>query len=914
MDATTWRSTNADCKGFELVLAGIGETVNPTVHTDFASKPIVRGSTGDSSLTLWCLDGDYTSHLNGLAEWDINGGPLAWNTAPTFVGTASAYTSVADVSCDVDHGLDGKWFILVNRTSGTDVSSIKEYATDGTTLLWASFTAYGITAGNTAKPDPLLQSYASALSPDGNTYAILTITNDISFFTLTNGVIDQSSFLHYTNPASTSVTSPFLGNGRQICYDAAGNLYTVSSGQARLRVYAPGGTTVATTGLDGTFVVTNLVPVVTLAATQPYTSEDTNNFPPGDFTISRTGDTTLPLTVTYSITGTAINGVDYLTIINSATIPAAASSVDIYVWAIPDSIAEPTETVILTLSNSVNYIRGTTTPATVYISDTNTPVLSLAAISPSMYERVTNDYATVTIARNLGNTNLSLYFYDPGVFTFGGTAVMNVDYVVNSNLFLFSPFVINTGDRTDYVNLISPLNNNILDGSRTVIIGLQPSGTDYYGQPYTGATNLVTTTIIDDEYPPETVLWSDDFNVDSSANYTIQFGSGNGIPDYTATFAFDYSTYSIPPAPHSQGDTHGLLLNVNKLDPTALGAAGLNLYPVLNTSVYSTEMTQLDISGGTLPAGMQIRESPTKASLGTTTILPAPGGGYTISSFFDVYTELSTDGGATWYPDTNGPCHLVLRGPNTNWWADNALPPLDGWYTNDPPTWMGLFANGVVVSNANLSGFSASSPPPLPGVLQTDSFTSTADLQVSMDSGASFNEYTSDPGAVTFTITNSVPLLTSFSGNYALRFDMYLFCGSSATTEYSIFGINHDGAHVNWFRETAYGYTNSSYDGVWASVESDGSHSAPADYALLTSPTVTNRSGVFGPTSRATASSSSFTQVFKNPPFSSVYGGVPANTYGAPTPASPTWADVRTLSGGDPGDSAHQPQHDSPVQ
>ena len=232
---------------------------------------------------------------------------------------------------------------------------------------------------------------------------------------------------------------------------------------------------------------------------------------------------------------------------------------------------------------------------------------------------------------------------------------------------------------------------------------------DSTGQPYTGTNTLVTTTIIDDENPPETVLWSDNLQTDTSANYILQFGSEDGLSDYTTTFAFDYSNYSVPAAPHSGSDTHGLLLNVNKTDSSA-AAAGLNLYP----------------------AGQ------------------------------------------------------------------------------------------------------------------------------------------------------------SFSGNYALRFDMYLFQGLTATTEYSIFGINHDGAHTNWFRGNSYGYTNSTYDGVWASVESDGTHSAPADYALLTGPTVTN-STILGPSFRATASASSFLQVFKNPPFSSTDGGAPANLNGS---ATPVWADV----------------------
>jgi hypothetical protein len=53
-----------------------------------------------------------------------------------------------------------------------------------------------------------------------------------------------------------------------------------------------------------------------------------------------------------------------------------------------------------------------------------------------------------------------------------------------------------------------------------------------------------------------------------------------------------------------------------------------------------------------------IRESPTRPSLGKTSITdigppgsdPNPDNGYHIDSFFDVFTELSVDGGQTWIP------------------------------------------------------------------------------------------------------------------------------------------------------------------------------------------------------------------------------------------------------------------------
>lgn len=72
---------------------------------------------------------------------------------------------------------------------------------------------------------------------------------------------------------------------------------------------------------------------------------------------------------------------------------------------------------------------------------------------------------------------------------------------------------------------------------------------------------------------------------------------------------------------------------------------------------FDTEMLGLNL---TPPGGIMIRESPTLQSLGHTRITDMGGGLYRIDSFFDVFVELSLDGGATWTPQSNGPMHLSL--------------------------------------------------------------------------------------------------------------------------------------------------------------------------------------------------------------------------------------------------------------
>lgn len=75
------------------------------------------------------------------------------------------------------------------------------------------------------------------------------------------------------------------------------------------------------------------------------------------------------------------------------------------------------------------------------------------------------------------------------------------------------------------------------------------------------------------------------------------------------------------------------------------------------TGTFNTEMLAMNLLGG----GVFLRESPTKASLGQTTIADIGGGLYSIDSFFDLYLEISYDGGQNWLPQIGGTTHVELQ-------------------------------------------------------------------------------------------------------------------------------------------------------------------------------------------------------------------------------------------------------------
>jgi uncharacterized protein (DUF1800 family) len=122
--------------------------------------------------------------------------------------------------------------------------------------------------------------------------------------------------------------------------------------------------------------------LVSVAATQPAT--DSSGGSPGVFTVTREGPTTQALTVTYDIQGTARNGVDYVALPGSVTIPAGASSATVTVNPYGNvQTFSSSKSVFLTLTSSLAYgVSPTNTaavtiaynPGTLYISNLRVPV------------------------------------------------------------------------------------------------------------------------------------------------------------------------------------------------------------------------------------------------------------------------------------------------------------------------------------------------------------------------------------------------------------------------------------------------------------------------------------------------------------------------------------------------------------
>ena len=119
---------------------------------------------------------------------------------------------------------------------------------------------------------------------------------------------------------------------------------------------------------------------VTIAATDP--NADTSGGNPGAFTVTRSGDTSQPVTITYAVSGSAVNGIDYQGLPGSVTIPAYVSSTSVPLTPNPSLSTAPSGTVILTLNPGSGYTVGAASSATVTITFI-APTLYVSQIRPT---------------------------------------------------------------------------------------------------------------------------------------------------------------------------------------------------------------------------------------------------------------------------------------------------------------------------------------------------------------------------------------------------------------------------------------------------------------------------------------------------------------------------------------------------
>ena len=293
--------------------------------------------------------------------------------------------------------------------------------------------------------------------------------------------VDLSSTSTQNVTVDYAVTGTATGSGTD---------YTLANGTLTINAGSTSGTITIASIVDDSLDEPNETVIVTLSnpsnatlgsdTVHTYTINDNDNAPVVDFnstssngaestsskalTVDLSAASSNNVTVDYAVTGTATgSGTDYTLANGTLTISAGATSGTITIGSIvDDSLDEPNETVIVTLSNPSNATLGSDKVHTYTITDNDSaPVVDFETTSSSGAESVSTKALTVDLSAASGQ-NVTVDYAVTGTATGSGT-----DYTLANGT-----LTISAGSTSGTITIAGIVDDSITEGNETVIVTL----------------------------------------------------------------------------------------------------------------------------------------------------------------------------------------------------------------------------------------------------------------------------------------------------------------------------------------------------------------------------------------------------------------------------------------------------------
>ena len=307
-------------------------------------------------------------------------GCYTWNTGtsmatPHVSGAAALVWSRSDVTSN-SQVVD----ILLNSADGGGVAAER---LDSWTIHGGLNLHDAVRYGLTNLP-PLAAAGPDQAVPDNDRNGTELVTLDGSASSDRDGTIVSYEWREGSTPIATGATAAIS--------------LSVGTHTLTLEVTDDGGASAT----DSVIVVVNPANQVAVAVT----AAQANEAGPTDarFTVSRTGDTSAPVTVQYTVAGTALAGTDYVALPGAVTIEAGSATAIVGVTPIDDGAFESNESVILTLTaDTAAYSLGSPTTGTATIvSDDLPPDLVVSSMTAPSTAGADVDILVTDTTKNQG--------------------------------------------------------------------------------------------------------------------------------------------------------------------------------------------------------------------------------------------------------------------------------------------------------------------------------------------------------------------------------------------------------------------------------------------------------------------------------------------------------------------------------
>ncbi|MGM9426711.1 beta strand repeat-containing protein [Hydrogenophaga sp. MI9] len=364
--------------------------------------------------------------------------------------------------------------------SGTTAAAPGSYAvtirvTDSSTGPGSYFEVENYTLTVSPPPSVSIAVAPANVSEDGATNLTYTVTRSLN--------LSSSTVVNITTSGTATAGTDFTGNVATVTIPAGATTATITidptvdgtveaDETVTLTVAAGTGYTVGAPASATGTILNDDVPSVTISVSPASVAEDgASNLV---YTVTLNQAAFNPISVNYTVGGTATNGTDYATIASPLVINTGNTTGTITVNPTADATIEADETVVLTLAAGSGYTVGVPNSATGTILNDDLPNLAINDVTATEGNAGTTNFTfTVSLSAPAGPGGVTF-----DIATANGTATAGVDYVAQSltgqtipagsSTYSFTALVngdtLNEPSETFFVNVTNVTNAVVVDG------------------------------------------------------------------------------------------------------------------------------------------------------------------------------------------------------------------------------------------------------------------------------------------------------------------------------------------------------------------------------------------------------------------------------------------------------------------
>ena len=513
---------------------GTGTIIDNDLTFSIDSPSVTEGDSGSVNLTFTVTLSASVSSTHTVDYADAGTGTATSGTDYTSV-TGSTLTFAANetsktitVSVTGDTANEGNETVVIELSNATtSISTARGTGTITDNDLVFSIDSPSVTEGDSGSVNLIFTVTLSASS---------TSTHTVNYADAGSGT--AASGTDYTSISGGTLTFAANETSKTIAVSVTGD--TLDEGTGETVVISLSNATTGISTASGTGTITDNDPKFSINS--PSVTEGDSSSVNLVFTVTLSASSTSPLTVDYADagTGTATSGTDYTSVTGSTlTFAAGVTSQTITVQVTGDTTGEPSETVVIELSNASAGTEIATASGTGTITDND---LVFAIDSPSVTEGDSgsvNLVFTVTLSLTSASQH-TVDYADAGT----GTATSGSDYTsFAGGTLTFSP-----GETSKTVAVLVR-GDTLNEGNETVVISLSNATTAISTASGTGTIrdndlvfSIDSPSVTEGDSSSVNLVFTVTLNASSTSPQTVDYadagtGTATSGTDYTAVTA-----------------------------------------------------------------------------------------------------------------------------------------------------------------------------------------------------------------------------------------------------------------------------------------------------------------------------------------------------------------------------------------